>query len=167
MKRRRLSAGLLAAALLSMTVVSCGGTSAAQVAVGKPAPLFDSFDLTGAPVRLTQFRGHEVLINFWASWCIPCKQEFPLLQAALTSHPGLVVIGVVHQDSAANARSFMHARGATWAAVVDPNNQIAGAYRVNGIPVTIAVDSAGIVRARHVGVLEPGDPDGLVSAAAA
>lgn len=160
-------AALLGLALVAGALASCGGAGAAPLAVGKPAPLFDTFDLTGAPVRLSQFRGHEVLVNFWASWCIPCKQEFPLLQAALAHHPGLVVLGIVHQDSSANARAFMRTRDATWPAVVDPQNQIAGAYRVNGIPVTVAVDASGVVRARHVGVLQPGDPDRLIAAAAA
>ena len=95
-----------------------------------------------------------MLLNFWASWCVPCKGEFPLLQAGLSRHQDLRLVGVVFNDSAGAARSFMKQRSATWPGVADPGAKIASAYQVGakpGIPVSILVASDGRVAARHLG----------------
>jgi cytochrome c biogenesis protein CcmG/thiol:disulfide interchange protein DsbE len=159
-------AALVAAGLL-MSAGGLGCTAGGGLVVGRPAPAFESFDLSGQPVTLAGERGHPLLVNFWASWCVPCKQEFPILSETLGRHAGLRVLGVVHQDSKANAAAFLRAQHATWPGVIDPKDQISGAYGVNGIPVTVAVDASGIVRARHIGVLQPGDGDVLAWAAGA
>jgi hypothetical protein len=74
-------------------------------------------------------------------------------------------LGVVHNDSRANAAAFAQAERAAWPGLTDPKNQIAGAYGVEGIPVTIAVGRDGMLRARHVGVMRGADADALVAAA--
>ena len=134
---------------------------------GERAPAFETFDLEARPVALGDYRGKVVLLNFWASWCVPCRREFPLLKEV---HGGdVVVLGVVFQDSRRPAAAFMREQGATWPGLVDPRGQIARAYGVGtrpGIPVTVAVSPDGRLRARHVGEAGRDDLRRLVGAAA-
>jgi cytochrome c biogenesis protein CcmG, thiol:disulfide interchange protein DsbE len=131
-----------------------GGTGAQP---GQLARLFESTDLNGRPVKLSDYRGHRVVLNFWASWCVPCRDEFPVLKRLQTAHPDLVLLGVVFQDGDASARAFMQAQAATWPAVRDPLGQIANHYEVYqkpGIPVSILIEPGGHILARHLGPLE-------------
>ena len=138
--------------------------------MGTTAPAFVTTDTNGNRVRLEDFAGHPVLLNFWASWCIPCRSEFPVLRSVVAERPDVRVLGVVFNDSASAARTFLADQHATWPAVVDPKHQIADAYNVHdkpGIPVTVVVDGKGIVRARHLGpITSLGDARKLLAAAA-
>jgi cytochrome c biogenesis protein CcmG, thiol:disulfide interchange protein DsbE len=155
--RRSLIAAVVGAGviLLGFAVLrpASGGSAGA---VGQSAPLFSSIDLSGRPVLLSSYRGRRVILNFWASWCIPCRSEFPVLKQLQVEHPDVVVLGVVFEDTAASARSFMASQGAGWPAVQDPKSQIADAYGVHakpGIPVSVLVDPSGQIRARRYGAL--------------
>jgi cytochrome c biogenesis protein CcmG/thiol:disulfide interchange protein DsbE len=122
--------------------------------VGEAAPLFVAPGVTGGRVALRADRSRTVLLNFWASWCVPCQAEFPVLKRAETRHPGVVVLGVVFNDSPGAAAGFMRAQHADWPSVEDPAGRIATAYAVGnkpGIPVTYVIDGSGTVRARHFG----------------
>jgi cytochrome c biogenesis protein CcmG/thiol:disulfide interchange protein DsbE len=136
-------------------VAACGsGGSTGKAAVGTTAPGFATSDVNGNRVRLADFSGHPVLVNFWASWCIPCRTEFPVLRSLTAAHPDVKVLGVVFKDSASDARKFLDEQHATWPGLLDPKGQIADAYGVHqkpGIPVTVLVDGSGVVRARHLG----------------
>ncbi len=123
---------------------------------GQLAPLFDSTDVNGKRIQLADYRGHRVVLNFWASWCVPCRAEFPVLRRLVASHPDVVVLGVVFDDSDGPARAFLEAQRATWPGVRDPRSQIADAYDVHakpGIPVSVLIDSTGRVKDRHFGPL--------------
>lgn len=130
------------------------------------APTFETFDLKGEPVRLVDYRGKVVILNFWASWCVPCRKEFPLLKQV---HGGdVVVLGVVYRDSKRAAAAFMRDQGATWPGLIDPDGEIADAYDVAakpGLPVTVAIDANGSLVRRHIGELRRGDLEGLIAAA--
>lgn len=123
--------------------------------VGRPAPAFDLQTLDGQRVALADLRGSPIVLNFWASWCIPCREEAPLLTAADAAHrtQGLRVLGVVYQDSAENARQFMARYGQTYPGLLDPNGRTAIDYGVFGIPETFFIDRSGFVRSRQVGAL--------------
>ncbi len=156
--RRALVAAVVLVGLLLLAIpllrASKGATSGTGGQPGQQAPLFASTDLSGQPVVLGAYRGHRVILNFWASWCEPCRAEFPVLRQMLTRHPDVVVLGVVFQDSDDPARAFQRAEGATWPGVRDPKAQIANAYGVHskpGIPVSILVDPAGRVIVRRYG----------------
>jgi cytochrome c biogenesis protein CcmG/thiol:disulfide interchange protein DsbE len=127
-----------------------GGTAARGAAVNTAAPLFTTHDLDDNKVALREFRGNLVVLNFWASWCTPCRREFPVLaQAATRDH--VVVLGVVYNDTVDNAKQFMRDHGGTWPALKD-DGQIAKAYRVGpGIPATIVIGPTGRVLVRHIG----------------
>ncbi|HVF75860.1 MAG TPA: TlpA disulfide reductase family protein [Acidimicrobiales bacterium] len=152
-------------AVLLLALAACNSSDTPRAEVGERAPTFTSVDLDGKQVRLEDFRGRVVLLNFWASWCGPCTEEFPRLKAA--HGDDVVVLGVVFDDSAEAARDFVRKQGATWASVVDPDHQIADAYGVAkkpGIPVTWLVDRDGVARARHLGLLKEADVEALVGA---
>ena len=128
------------------------------------APTFETVDLEGNPVRLADFRGRPVLLNFWASWCVPCRKEFPLLKEVDGSE--VAVLGVVFRDTDEAAAAFLREQGATWPGLKDEGGRIADDYDVGfrpGLPVTVLIDRDGRLAERHVGELRREDLDRLVA----
>ena len=124
--------------------------------IDQPAPLFRLVDLDGQVVDLEQLRGDPVVINFWASWCLPCIAEHPLLRAASDHYRGRVhFLGVIYQDQEPQIRRFMAERGSWGPALKDPDGKVAIAYGVYGAPETFFVDSEGVIRDKVVGALQP------------
>lgn len=155
--------GFAAVAVLALVAFRPSGDGGGPAGA---APPIDTVDLDGRRVRLADHRGTPVLVNFWASWCVPCRKEFPLLGAV--HGDGLQVLGVVFEDTVEAARAFMRDQGATWPALRDPGGRIARAYGVGfrpGLPVTVAIDADGVLVGRHVGELRRDDVDRLVRAA--
>ena len=143
------------AALLALLTVNAVGPGAAvdTPIVGRAAPAFDLETLDGGRLSLAELRGSPVVLNFWASWCIPCREEAPLLTAAARDYEaqGLRVVGIVYQDSSESARAFMDRYAQTYPGLLDPDGRIAIDYGVFGIPETFFIDRDGIVRSRQVG----------------
>jgi cytochrome c biogenesis protein CcmG/thiol:disulfide interchange protein DsbE len=110
------------------------------------APLFalERLDRQGV-LSLADLRGKGVVLNFWASWCIPCKDEAPLLEEAWQKHRrrGLVVVGVDAQDFKGDARTFMERFGLTYPVVYDGKGSTLGRYGITGFPETFFVDRQG------------------------
>lgn len=121
--------------------------------VGKTAPEIRLMSLDGTQIALTDLRGRPVIVNFWASWCLPCRDEFPLLKQTRERYAsdGLEILGVVHDDGADPARAFAASYGATWPMVVDTDDVAWNAYRGAFVPISYFVDRAGIVRAVSYG----------------
>jgi cytochrome c biogenesis protein CcmG, thiol:disulfide interchange protein DsbE len=147
---------VLALQLVRRTPPAIQVTVAGGIArVGAAAPEFSSQRLDGSRVRLSQFRGKPVLLNFWATWCAPCQDEMPLLQGAANQYggAGLTVLAVDYQQTDANGmQAFLRKVGARFSAVYDPNGQIAAAYGVSiGLPVSIFIDRSGKVEFIQVG----------------
>jgi thiol-disulfide isomerase/thioredoxin len=118
-------------------------------------------------VDTQDLRGPAV-VNLWASWCEPCQQEMPLLQRAAARHGSAVqVIGVNTNDSVTPALAFLRRTGATYPQLSDPTGKLAIALRSPGLPVTVAVDSAGRVVWRKVGIMVADDVAAAVRAATA
>jgi cytochrome c biogenesis protein CcmG/thiol:disulfide interchange protein DsbE len=154
----------------SLAVTACGGGAPAGSSdgstvtigsplIGKPAPTLVGTTLDGAAFDLAAQKGSPVLVNFWASWCGPCREEFPLLEDAATRHAdeGLVVVGALYKDDADPARAFVAEQGATWPTVADPERAIGAAWKVLGPPQTFFVDREGIIREVQVGQLRDAD----------
>ena len=142
------------------------GSAASPTAVGGPAPDFALADLDGNPIRLADLRGRPVIVNFWASWCGPCVEEFPLLREAAERHSdeGLVVVGIVYRDRSEAARDFMRRNGATWAAAMDPGERVAEAYGILGPPETFFIGRDGTIVARQLGQFSAASLDDKVAA---
>jgi cytochrome c biogenesis protein CcmG/thiol:disulfide interchange protein DsbE len=117
------------------------------------APELALVDLDGKPVKLSDYAGKPVVLNYWASWCGPCRDEFPELKAALDAHAadGLVVLGVLFKDDVAPAKAFMEKHGATWTTLADPDNAAANAYRVVAPPTTFFIGRDGVVKDLQIG----------------
>jgi cytochrome c biogenesis protein CcmG, thiol:disulfide interchange protein DsbE len=149
--RRSLPAAILAIVLL---VAACGSSSSPG-SVGTAAPAVAGADLNGAQINLAAFKGHPVVLNFWASWCVPCRDEFPVIKAGLDTHraDGLAAVGVLFKDQADLAKNFVTDFGAQWSTVTDPDGSIAAAYRITAPPQTFFIDKDGIVRAVQIGAM--------------
>ena len=128
--------------------------------MGDRAPAITGTALDGAAIDLASYRGKPVVVNFWASWCTPCRDEFPLFKerlAALGPADGLVMLGVMYKDQADLALKFLTEFGATWPTVQDPDGRIAAAYRVVAPPQTYFIDAAGVIRGIQVGEVRAAD----------
>lgn len=158
-RRLILAAWLVAgvAALVAFLTVSVGRPAGPvdTPIVGRPAPAFDLQTLDGRRISLAELRGSPVVLNFWASWCIQCREETPLLTAADATYraDGLRILGVIYQDSSESAGDFMARYGQTYPGLLDPDGRTAIDYGVFGIPETFFIDRAGVVRSRQVGAL--------------
>jgi cytochrome c-type biogenesis protein len=123
--------------------------------VGEQAPAYAARTIAGDTVRLSDLRGHPVLLNVWATWCIPCRKELPELQALHTqlAPRGLQVVGVsVDEGNDDNAvRDFARAFGITYTIVRDPATVIYSAFAIPGVPATFLIDRTGKVAWRIMG----------------
>lgn len=144
---------LVLVAILGSLWVAGAGLLTPALRVGDRAPQFALADLDGRPVRLSDYAGRPVIVNFWASWCLDCVEEFPLLAEALDAHEGegLVVIGIVYRDRSEAARAFADQLGATWPLVMDPGEAVARAYGVFGPPESWLIGGDGVVVGRQIG----------------
>ena len=125
--------------------------------VGKEAPAFTLVRLEGgAPLSLSQYAGKVVVLNFWASWCIPCKQENPALVRVYERYRAsdVVIIGILYQDSADHGRAYVRDLGVGWPTVVDDDGRVSLSYGVFGIPETYFIGPDGVIAGRHIGPID-------------
>ncbi|MEW6420620.1 MULTISPECIES: TlpA family protein disulfide reductase [Deinococcus] len=119
--------------------------------VGKPAPDFTLVTLDGQAFRLRDHLGGPVIVNFWASWCIPCREEAPMLGEFARDARNLTMVGVVFQDQPDAARAFVREFAVPYPGVIDRQSRTAIDYGVGGIPETFFIDANGVIQEKHNG----------------
>jgi len=148
MRRTSLLSGLLLA-------VAWAGASPAAIStlVGKDAPDFVLKALDGTNLRLSEFRGQVVLVNFWARWAGDSRQEMPALNRINTTYgrAGLVVLGISIDEDLQRAREFASAMKVSYPIMFETGSDIGKDYQLAKMPMTILVDRSGVVRFSHVG----------------
>ena len=146
------------------TVAPSTGTSPGQL-----APDFTTTTDDGQPLRLSDFRGQVVLLNFWATWCGPCRIEMPEFESlfAQRAAEGFTVLAVNNAESAATVQAFRAEMGLGFPLALDPDAAIQSRYGILNYPSTFLLDRAGIIRSRHFGALTAGQIHELVAGALA
>ena len=120
--------------------------------IGQPAPDFILRDVEGATVKLSDLRGRVVWVNFWATWCVPCKKELPVLQklADEKKDAGLVVLAINWQESADDARAYFASRGLTLPVLLDRGG-VYDQYKLQGLPDSFFIDRDGVIATLQYG----------------
>jgi len=120
---------------------------------GQPAPDFALKSSTGENMRLSEHRGDVVMINFWATWCGPCRQEMPLLDELYTRYQrvGFNLLGVNIDDDSGRAMKMIEELGVNFPVLFDARKEVSKLYFVEAMPVTVLVDREGNVRHVHHG----------------
>src|ERR1700733_697492 len=140
---------IAAALLIAMPVVA---------ATGGPAPPFSLASRDGKDVSLTQYQGEVVMINFWASWCGPCRQEMPLLESIYKKYNklGFTLLGVNVEPDSQAADDWLKATPVSFPILYDKDSKVSKLYEVAGMPSTVIIDRSGKLRVLHRGY-KPGD----------
>ncbi len=134
---------------------------------GRPAADFTLTDIAGKQVRLSSLRGKVVLLDFWATWCGPCRIEMPSIQKLHREFKarGLVVLGVNQGEDALKVRPFLKKYGYDFGIVLDQDQTVGTSYQVSSIPALFIIDRAGIIRSHFVGVRDEGTLRGALTQA--
>jgi len=136
-----------------------GAVSGSQVGaesseIGSPAPDFVLEDLSGNPVKLSDLRGRLVVLNFWATWCTPCRTEMPEFQEIYQrNEQDLVVLGINLEESPSDIQDFVSPLNITYPILLDKEGLVSRQYKVIQLPNTYFIDRQGIFRIRHIGFL--------------
>ena len=146
MKLKNLMLGLTLSTLAATSLASSGLT-------GQPAPDFALKSSDGSNQRLSEYRGDVVTINFWATWCGPCRQEMPLLDELHSRYNrvGFSLLGVNIDDDSSKAMDMVRELGVTFPVLFDSGKDVSKLYDVDAMPVTVILDREGTVRYVHQG----------------
>lgn len=156
---------MMAGAVLALVVI---GVSLLRVGQSQPtsgpAPDFTLRTFDGDTFRLAEQRGKMVIINFWASWCVPCRDEAPILQDVWERYRerGVVLVGVAYLDVERDSLAFIEEFGITYPNGLDIGEKIAGQYRVQGVPETFIVNQDGEIVAFYAGPAKEGQLDAIL-----
>jgi peroxiredoxin len=131
--------------------------------VGSPAPDFTLADTKGKIWRLSELKGQVVFINFWATWCPPCREEMPSMQRLLEKLPPdkFKMLAVLYNDAPSMAETFASKLQLTMPILVDQNSGVGGSYGLTGVPETFIVDKQGILRQKFIGPAQWDSPQFL------
>jgi len=125
--------------------------------LGSSAPTFELISLSGEQISLEQYKGQAVLINFWATWCGPCRLEMPLLQEYQAEYDSeMVVLAVNVGESPQDVQGFVDEMGFDLTVLMDETNSVEALYQVRGLPSTFFIRKDGIIQFLHIGMLTEG-----------
>lgn len=137
-----------------------GSTSGFTYTAGSPAPDFELKNLSGNTIHLSDLRGRPVIINFWATWCVPCRQEMPLIESKYEKYAKeFEVLAVNFNEPEADVQAYVNDLGLTFNVLLDPGGNIQKLYRIRGYPTTYIIDADGNIRAEHIGALSESQLD--------
>jgi cytochrome c biogenesis protein CcmG/thiol:disulfide interchange protein DsbE len=149
-----LAVGLALGAFLGAIVLFSTTSSNKGPRIGQALENFKLAQLQGASLQLADLKGKPVIVNFWATWCIPCQDEMPLLENySRKLSNSLIVIGVNSQEQPDVVQDFVTKYRITFPIALDSNGNLTRSYLINGFPTTFFVDKNGILRNMHIGVL--------------
>jgi peroxiredoxin len=121
--------------------------------IGDEAPDFELTTLANKDIKLSDYRGKNVILNFWASWCGPCEMEVPALKSAYDklTKIGVVILAVSIKDTFENTQSYAKAKDLPWTIPVDPPGNLGARYNIHGIPTTYFINQKGIITSVKIG----------------
>ena len=136
-----------------IVVAGCSPASGQGTGLGNVAPDFQLSNLEGNTVSLSDFRGKPVMLNFWASWCGPCREEMPYIQQVYAewSDRGLVVLAVNIGESSTTVKEFVQSYGLSFSVLLDTKQDVAQKYNIQAIPTTFFIDKDGIIQVKITG----------------
>ena len=131
-------------------------TSAAIILkAGSPLPDFKLVSLNNSEVDLNQYLGKPIIINFWATWCVPCKQEMPLFERYYQNQNGqLIILGIDNEEPADIIRPFVIENQISYPILLDNQGKIRDQFMIRGFPTSLFIDAKGIYKAEHIGLLD-------------
>lgn len=156
--RPRLIVLLTVALLLTACLQNPLAVSGMSAEVGARGPEFTLEQLGGNAISLSALQGQVVLINYWATWCGPCRLEMPIIQARYNDG-GFAVLAVNFDESAERVQRFVDELGLDFPVLLDPGGRVQELYRVRGYPTSYFLDSEGIIRFIHIGEMSATDLD--------
>jgi len=125
----------------------------AKLEDGSLANDFELDRLDGRRLRLSDLRGQVVVVNFWATWCVPCIEEMPMFQSYSERYPQFTLLGIAQQESAEQVTPYVERMGISYPVLLDLNAKVTESYKVFMLPTTIFVDQEGMIRYRHYGIM--------------
>jgi peroxiredoxin len=137
---------------LPLLITACGqGPNVATV--DKPAPDFSLVDLNGKTWTLSELKGQVVFVNFWATWCPPCREEMPSMQRLYSSLPKdkFKMLAILNKDKPEMAKIFAAKRGITIPILNDQDDNVGQKYGLTGLPETFIIDKTGVLRKKFIG----------------
>ncbi len=128
-----------------------------SLATDQAAPTFALVGLDDKTHRLQDYQGKRLVLNFWATWCAPCRIEMPLLEATYKrlEKSSYIVVGVNFSEDKAKVRQYVDDLKITFPILLDPGSYVFQEYEIMGLPTTYFIDSKGTIRAKYVGLLTP------------
>ncbi len=143
--------GIAVAGIVALMLIFSSGSA------GAPVPDFTATTLSGETVHLTDYKGQVVMLNFWATWCPPCKAEMPTIQAAYNHYrkQGFTVLAINNREQATQIQPFANALALTFPIILDIGSVLQDTFAIKGYPTSLFISDAGEVYATHTGMLTP------------
>ena len=146
---------------LALGAIACAGESSPRAMIGDPAPRYAATTLAGDSVSTESLKGKVVLLNVWATWCAPCREEIPFLQSVYEKHrgDGLEIIGVSvdARGDEETIHGFVKDFGMTYPVWRDPDERVQSLFLALGVPASYIIDRRGILRWRRLGIVRESD----------